>query len=150
MIYVYGKRESYQEDEWQGWTSDYDEACRQAESYIERYVDGVIMKLADDGQIEYESHPYVPTPYEGPLARARVQMITPRSIHRTPIDCAKPRLYPLTLDHPWRIVANSILPSPDTPLPPMKDWPMPCFCGDWQEIEGSPEAIAEMVAKYGV
>lgn len=150
MIYVYGKRPSYEETDWIGWTEDATEAAKRAEAVKDRYNDGVVMTLAPGGQIDYGFHSYVPEPYTGPVVRARVQfMIRDGCVHRVPVDCAYPVPYEekLDADHLWRVVGTSVMPTADTPKP---DGFSTCLCGDWQDIEGEPNAIAEMVAKYGV
>lgn len=153
-IYVYGKAEEFQEEEWIGWTTDPDEASRLARSYVEKYTCGFVLTLIDGGTVAFDYFHYEPEPYTGPTVQAKVDYMGAPGCHRIPIDCANPRVssrQPLTRDHPWRCVATSVMPTPDSPEPsrPFTE-PQTCLCGDWQEIEGSPEAVAEMVAKYPV
>lgn len=145
-MYVYGKARSYEEIEWLGWTDDHDAAIAEAESHKQRYCDGVVMTLAPDGVLSTEVYSRVPKPHTGPLARARVNyMNSPGGAHRIPVDCARPYLADLTEDEPWRVIATEVMPSLDAPEP--GDFGA-CRCGAWQEIEGEPNAVAEMVRKY--
>lgn len=147
-VYVYGKAWCHEEAVWLGWTADADKAAAQADSYRERYVDGAVMTLADDGSVEITMHHRVPQPYTGPTVRARVSyMNQPGYAHRVPVDCARPHLYELDEDHLWRVVGTSVMPTIDSPEP-SDFWT--CRCGEWQEIEGEPNAVAEMVAKHPV
>lgn len=109
-----------------------------------------IGRLTDAGGFEHVSwHEHEPERYYGPLVRARVQfMKLPGHDHRVPIDCARPQPdFELTVEAPWRVVATSCCGG--------ETWHQTdefcfCHCGDWQEIEGNPDAVAEMVERYGV
>jgi len=100
-----------------------------------------LWKLLDDGTVEHvEWYQHVPEPYRGELIRARVSMMNkPGYYHRVPIDCARPRPdMPLTENDPWRVIANSCCGTES-----YHDG-FTCHCGDWQEVEGSPEAVAKL------
>lgn len=150
MIYVYGKADHYDPDQWLGWTDDHATAEREAESHEARYTDGRMMTLHDDGTVTIDAYVRVPEPYTGPLARARVNyMNTPGSVHRYGPDCARPHNSELNEDHLWRVIGTSVMPNIDSPIPRPLDGHMSvCLCGAWQDIEGEPNAVAEMVAKY--
>lgn len=148
-LYVYGKGLRWEDsDEWIGWCDTAEEAEVRINGYIDRDTLGVILTLNDDGTVEREYHEHVPTPYNGPTVRARVQFMNkPGCFHRTPIDCASPRPWlELTEDRLWRVVATSVVPEGQREA----EQPWDCRCGEWQEIEGAPDAVAKMVAKYAV
>lgn len=158
-MFVYGKYERYidGDTEWVGWTTDRQTALTVASALAERDVVGVLMPLHPNGTIgERELFHAKPKPYTGPIERARVCMTSkdPGSFHRLPIDCLRP-------NGPWeddinewfefRIVATSEHPSYDHYInsrKPTDEGYWSCRCGEWQDIEGTPEKVAELVAKY--
>lgn len=146
--YVYGKAEAYDETEWLGWTTDHNAAVAEAESHKARYTIGEIMILNDDGTITFDYFRRVPEPYTGPTVRAKVSyMDEDGCCHRIPIDCARPASWHgLDEDHLWRVVATSVMANDNDEPAEFST----CRCGTWQEIEGEPNAVAEMVAKHPV
>lgn len=153
-VYVWGTFPddySGEDTDWHGWTTDLEQARLLLHGRLERYVAGQIMTLGDDGTVDIDTVRMEPDPYKGPLARARISirsrddgMVT---VHRHGIDCMKPRPNePLDEWYLWRCVATSF--SPDGEYWPHTDDPFACICGTWQDIEGEPNAVAEMAAKY--
>lgn len=140
---------SYREYSPVAWFATRDECDRYAvEHPPTQYHDLMLYALRDDGSIEHlDSYRHVPEPYRGPLVRARLNVAAQPdyarcAIHRAPIECWTPRPdRELTEDYPVRVVANGYIAPPDASF-------MACRCGPWQEIEGSPERVAELVAKF--
>lgn len=106
--------------------------------------------LAEHGVIEeVEAFQHISEKYRGPLVRAKVK--TRRNgdgggyLHRVPIDCSRPHWphHELTEDHPMWVVANSCCGT-DHQHAGEDYWQ--CHCGEWIEVEGSPERVAEFVA----
>lgn len=103
-----------------------------------------LVELLDDGTTgDPDWFTHVPEPYRGPLVRARVDMASdPTCFHRVPIDCLRPNgAAALTEDTRWRVVATGYEGDRQG---------FACICGPWQEIEGSPEAVAELVERYPI
>ena len=148
MIYIYGNG-SYGDRIAQGWTEDEDYATTKAKAFVvTEWDNGWVDALRDDGTYEYDAHHfrYEYTDYTGPTITARIkvhQQGDPMSyIHRTPIDCAKGMpTRQLTVEHPWRINEVGGIRSTGNYSG--------CQCGTWWEIEGSPKAVHDMVAKHG-
>lgn len=108
-----------------------------------------LYELLPDGEIgEASFMHFEPEVYRGPLLKARIDWLAGnRYVHRVPIDCATPSDRTLYEDYPLRVVANSLYP--DASAYRDAGWGgMSCQCGEWQDIEGSPEKVEEMVAKY--
>lgn len=150
--YIVGKYEQYRDEELIGWTSDIEEAQRSANAVVTKHTDGFVLQLVDDGTIEcVHTYTHEPRPYQGPLSRAKVQLMPRQSgmVHRTPIDCATPT-WPhhreVNEDFPFYVESSSVysdFDAYDANIPRGFD----CVCGDWQIIVGLPDAVAKMVTE---
>ena len=138
-----------------GWRATLDEAQRWClqNAPTDEYAYLNIYELAPNGDIEcVESHQHRPEIYRGPLVRARINREGfGTSFHRVPIDCWIPRHVARDLyeDQPFRVVATSTMPDGYDSTVYDASW-LACLCGEWQEIEGAPDTVAELVARFPV
>lgn len=126
----------------------------------QRYRKAYLYALMPDGSIEdLDIYEHVPERYVGPIVQTRVDVSHYFNdhpyMHRVPIDCARAHPdMPLTEDNLWRIVRTSTTDNPPQPTSytefnGMRFPNMQCICGTWWDIEGAPDAVANIVAKYG-
>ncbi|NBW15564.1 MAG: hypothetical protein EBR82_47020 [Caulobacteraceae bacterium] len=150
IAYLWGRDED-RYTEWLGWTSGKEAAEVNANSQVERYVFGAVMALHEDGSVgQIEWHQHRPEPYRGPVVQAFINSNQPGRFHRVPVDCvtiwsAGGNNYELTEDHPYRFIQTSEAATFDECM--ALPWDR-CRCGEWQLIEGAPDKVAELVAKF--
>lgn len=135
------------------WTPTMGEARALGSVWADKYHDVVIVEFNDDGSVTEHSVRWQPTPYVGPTKRARIT--GDKSFHRTPIDCVLPWRY--TEDEPsptlhegqrYWVVRNEHGSTRREVREAFSGDPWACQCGAWQEIEGIPVVVNEMVAKF--
>lgn len=120
-----------------------------------------ITKLLPGGTVDFDYIQWTPEPYTGPLKRALISVplndkLGRGFVHREGVDCCYPTRFndsaetpAVDEEHPYWVVRTEHGATWEEVDAKFKgDHLWDCRCGTWQEIEGTPDKVDELVNKY--